>query len=151
MDISDNGSVLEASAIRCYRSRRMKNKEFGESERLAMLRVLVAILDLTAGHPRLPPSKHAVSRPLTPLLRLALAEASRETMSVGELQRACKLTQAATSRLVAAHIKAGTMEIVQSEDARKTDLRLSKSGRAFIDEVLSLMHRALHSEGLRIR
>lgn len=122
-------------------------KKLGETERLAMLRVLRTILDLVRSHPRLPSAKHGVARPLTPLIRLALADAEGRTMSVGELQKSCDLTQSATSRVVATLRQSGVIDIMPCPDKRKTTIALSKDGHAFMNEVLSAMVRALAKEG----
>lgn len=118
----------------------MKNKN-SFPDRLAMLRCLLGMVQAVAG------SRHVhiqfpAGRPLLVLIYVAIAdEERRPAATVGELSRALKVSQAATSRAVAGHIASGALDAAVSKDERMTAVRLSRAGRAFIDEVLTAMSR----------
>jgi DNA-binding MarR family transcriptional regulator len=115
-----------------------------------MLRTIAATMSaaLSSRHVKV---RSPSSRPLMLLIHVALKEAAggAPEVSIKDLRRDLKISQASTSRTVAAHLRSGALECVQTDDSRKTCVRLTRSGNAFIDEVLGAMQRAAIAEAPR--
>jgi len=89
-------------------------------------------------------------KPLALLLEVALADAEGRPINVTDLQQTLMKSQASTSRAIEAHVKAGVLEsYTLPEDERKTNLRLTARGRAYINHVLDAMRRQVIIERTR--
>jgi DNA-binding MarR family transcriptional regulator len=114
--------------------------------RASQLRVLVAVARAAMNSKALPLPEGGRRLPLSTLLVIALAEEEHRPVNIDYLRRELRLTQASTSRQVAAQVEAGALQYHEGEDTRKTFVRLTKRGHLFIDEVLDAMRKQVITE-----
>lgn len=106
--------------------------------RVSQLRVLTTTLKVATSSKLLVMRAPTIS--LTMILEVALAEAEGRAVDVTHLTTVLRRSQAATSRSLACHVEVGCLETYQDErDARRTYVRLTATGHAFVQEVLDAM------------
>jgi DNA-binding MarR family transcriptional regulator len=92
----------------------------------------------------------SVRHPVWILVNIALADLEGEEICVSDLQEALAISQAASSRLAATAVKHRLIEAYHSPtDRRKSCVRLTRKGRAYVDEVLNAMRLAVEQERRR--
>ncbi len=115
--------------------------------RVSQLRVLQATLRAARLSKTLDVRPGGNRMPLCLLVEIGLAQEEQRFVNIDSLRKALRLTQASTSRQVAAQVRAGAIEPYQiNHDTRKTFVRLTRKGIAYLDEVLAAMREAVIAE-----
>lgn len=115
--------------------------------RLAMLRVLNAVIATASESRTVPTPKSGIARPLSVLLIVALNDELGLPTSLNEIQSKLNIAQSSTSRCLYAFARRRILSIVRVEDGRRTYVRLAPKGREYVETVLSAMHRVCLEEG----